>query len=288
MNILFLLAFLGLFVTSCKDKGKEHSSDCERRNGVCVEDNKPQPTPTPVLSATPPPTPKPTPTPKPSPPVSEVQRLNLHRKSVDTTFNIKFTTDVDRIEVHDDKGNKVDATLAVWPSKAQQNIYDLSTATSLSDLFFLAGAENKNIKQIVGFKDNQVVFTAQVTVIANADTTVSMRADKFSESGAGTGPYSTRFLFSRHPETKRIKGPNLETDKALEFITIDNKGKTLWLVNTKDKQQRIATGLVTLKFQGDIYAWYRPIRKDCQLQQLVFARLANKIFQTICENRLGK
>ena len=278
MNILFLLAFLSLFVAACKDKGKEHPSDCERRNGVCIEDSKPQATPTPTA------TPTPIPSPSPTPQGIGVQRFNLYNKSVDTTFNIKFTTEVDRIEVHDDEGNKVDATLAVWPSKAQQNIYDLSTATSLSDLFFLAGAEDKNIKQIVGFKDNQVVFTAQVTVIANADTTVSLRADKFSESGAGTGPYSTRFLFSRHPEKKRTNAPKLDKDKPIEFITIDSTGKTLWLVNTKDKQARIATGAVIIN--RHTYAWYRPIRKDCQLQQLVFARLANKIFQTICENRL--
>ena len=290
LNILFLLVFLGLFVVACKDKGGGQSSDCERRNGECVEDSTPTPTPTPTPASTPvaTPTPTPTPTEKPQTAMPSKPHFNLRDKSVDVIFNINFTMDVDRIEVHDDKGNRVDAVIAVWPSRVRQNIYDLSSATSVSDLFFLAGAERKNIKKIVGFKDNQVVFTAQVNVIANTDTEVTLRTDKFSESGAGIGPYSTRFLFSRHPEKKRIKGPKLETDKALEFVAIDNKGRALWLVNTKDKQARIATGLVTIDFKGDIYAWYRPIGKDCELRQLVFARLENKIFQSICENRIKR
>ena len=214
-----------------------------------------------------------------------MQQLDLQSKAVDTTFALGVSAEIDRIEVHDQHGKAVEAVIAVWPSQAGKNIYALQGITSAAELFFLAGAESKNINAIVGFKDNAKVFTARVRVIANADTEITLMAHLYSESGAGNGPYSTRFAFSRHPEGKGLRAPRRDEDKPLEFIAIDEQGNTLWRVNTKDEQARIATGLVTI-VKNHTHTWYRPIRKDCQLRQLVFARLENKIFQATCEAQL--
>lgn len=214
-----------------------------------------------------------------------MRQLDLQSKSVDTTFVLGISAEIDRIEVHDQHGNAVEAVIAVWPSQANQNIYALQGITSAAELFFLAGAESKNINAIVGFKADTKVFTARVRVIANAATEITMMAHLYSESGAGTGSYSTRFAFSRHPEGKGLRAPRRDEDKPLEFIAIDAQGNTLWLVDTKDEQARIATGLVTI-VKHQTHTWYRPLRKDCHLQQLVFARVENKIFQATCEAQL--
>ena len=271
------LFFLAFFVACCKDAGQDTPSECEGKNKTCTEDSTPpQAAPTPIST----PTPLPTPTPL------EVQEIDLQNKNVGMTFNIGFSHNVDKIEVHDQYNKALKAIIAIWPHEEKQNIYDLSKILPTSDLFFLAGAETKNINAIVGFKNNHKVFSAQVKVIANADTEITMLAHLFSESGAGIGPYSTRFAFSKHPEKKRTNAPKLDKDKPIEFIAIDDKGNILWLVNTKDEQTRIATGAVMIN--NGVYAWYRPIHKDCQLQQLVFARLENKIFQATCEDQLKK
>ncbi len=277
MATLPLLCFLAFLLVFCKDAGEDTPSECKNASNCAEDDLQPQYSPTPTL----------TPTPTPSPTSPGVEQLDLQSKPVNTTFNIGSSTDIDRVEVHDQHGEEVDATIAVWPSQAGQNIYALSGVKATSDFFFLADAVNKDIDTIVGFKGSRKIFSAQVQVIANADTNITMLTHLFSESGAGTGPYSARFSFSKHPEKGTFASPKLEQDKPLEFIAIDDEGNTLWLVNTHDKQD-VRIAVVSILIENDIHISYRLIRKACQLQQLVFARLENKIFQATCQDQLKR
>ncbi len=194
-----------------------------------------------------------------------------------------------RVVPHDANGMPVAGVLAAWPSGDGQNIHSLSsgrTSAIIDELFFIKGAENKNIRKLAFFMGETLVDDADLEVSALADTTIALRAEPAAYA-TDNGIWIRRTYYELtssigDPEGEDFKFTNELREKGVEFITVDSDGMVLNYFNTKSPSGTWGNGMrggAQPYFRADVYQF------TCTVGQRVFARIKGdiNIYQGACE-----
>ena len=194
-----------------------------------------------------------------------------------------------RVEAHSADGELVEQTLALWSKGIGGNIYAVGRHSSyrvLFDLFFTAGAEDKNISKLVFYMGDTRVDDAEVEVTAPTnDGTITLHAKPASyvnSSGEKIAlTYYTLFSSVADPDGESFKFARDLREKGLEFITINDEGEVLNYFNTKRPGgfwSNQTSGGSDPYFSAAVYSF------TCSSGQTVFARIAgdSNIYQGTC------
>lgn len=199
--------------------------------------------------------------------------------------NAKYSSK--RIEVHDSTGKLVDGVLGFWQRGG--NIFSnerKNNSPGIDNMFFLRGAENKDITHLAFFFGSAAAGRVDIEVTPEVSDRIRLHAKPAAyllENGETVARTSYYLIFTDPNDTELVEAL-MKNEEGIELATVDADGTVLQSFDTKHPVRGWSSGSGTGSVEGSRYYRADVYSHTCEPGQMVLARLKgeNKIHQGVC------